>query len=133
MDPRSLSWAYIWLMTDTTQITLDLLNKTEAALQLKLDTLLSVSTEGDDPPDKWARAISTLLKTLDDMTARRTAIEARIAAKTHTRYEDMPPPTPEDEARFYERFRKLVGSITDGRRDGGTVGETSGVGPCSIP
>lgn len=29
----------------------------------------------------------------------------------YTRYEDMPPPTPEDEARFQARFEALVGAL----------------------
>ena len=29
----------------------------------------------------------------------------------YTRYEDMPPPTPEDEARFEAKFRKLVAAL----------------------
>ena len=29
----------------------------------------------------------------------------------YMRYEDMPPPTPEDEARFYARFQELVRAI----------------------
>lgn len=39
----------------------------------------------------------------------------------YMRYEDMPPPSPEQEAEFYERFKKLVGGILD---DG--VGPESG-------
>ena len=42
----------------------------------------------------------------------------------YTRWEDMPPPTPEDEARFFTRFRKLVGDIKlegIGPEDGQTV------------
>lgn len=29
----------------------------------------------------------------------------------YTRYEDMPPPTPEDEARFEARFRDLIAAL----------------------
>lgn len=31
----------------------------------------------------------------------------------YTRYEDMPPPTPEDEARFLERFKDLISRFDD--------------------
>ncbi len=47
--------------------------------------------------------------------AKLVKIEAEIPDKNpkYTRYEDMPPPTPEDEARFYARFRELIAGIDD--------------------
>ena len=66
-----------------------------------------------EPPDKWAKTFSALVKAEADAQARLSDREAEEAAKHHTRYEDMPPPTPEDEARFYARFRKLVGLVND--------------------
>jgi hypothetical protein len=100
-------------MTDTPKTKLDRLTRTEAAIQAKLDGLLQSPDTDDNPPDKWARSISTLMKALDDTAQQRAALEAHIAAKTHTRYEDMPPPTPEDEARFDALFKKLYDSIDD--------------------
>lgn len=45
--------------------------------------------------------------------AKLAKLEADIPDKTpkYTRYEDMPPPTPEDEARFHARFNELVRTI----------------------
>jgi len=46
-------------------------------------------------------------------------VEAERLASTkdadpkYTRYEDMPPPSPEDEAAFYERFKLLVGLVDE--------------------
>ena len=45
--------------------------------------------------------------------AKLAKLEAEIPDKNpkYMRYEDMPPPTPEDEARFYARFQDLVRNI----------------------
>ena len=56
-------------------------------------------------------------------TAKLAQIEAVTAAKLeaqspkYTRYEDMPPPTPEDEARFDARFEQLLKEIFDEEED----------------
>lgn len=102
-------------MTDTYDTDLDLINQTDAALRRQLKALLEGPKTESDPPDKWARAVSALTKARDENEARRARLESKIAAKTHTRYEDMPPPTPEDEARFHARFEKLIGEIIDER------------------
>lgn len=114
-------------MTDIHTTELDLFKRAEIALQAQLDAILLSVGKEDSPPDsastdKWAKSVSTLMKALDDAAQRRAAAEAKIAAKTYTRYEDMPPPTPEDEARFHERFRQLVGKIIDDRGEGETLG-----------
>ncbi len=98
-------------MTDILKTKLANLDRADTALQDKLNHLSGGSKDIDDAPEKWARAISTLMKAMDDIAARREKINAKIAAQTHTRYEDMPPPTPEDEARFNDRFRKLIRSL----------------------
>ena len=57
-------------------------------------------------------------------TAKLAQIEAVTAAKLeaqspkYMRYEDMPPPTPEDEARFHARFQEIMKNIRDAREDG---------------
>ena len=114
---------YSGLMTDIHTTELDLFKRAEIALHSQLDAILLSVGKEDSPPDststeKWAKSISTLLKALDDAAQRRAAAEAEIAAKTYTRYEDMPPPTPEDEARFYDEFRKLVGEVTHASPEG---------------
>ena len=112
-------------MTDLHKDTLDRLKRTELALQARLDNILDPPDVADGgeylPPDKWARSISGLMKALDDTATQRAAIETKIAAQTYTRYEDMPPPTPEDEARFHARFTQLIGEIIDARGSGDTL------------
>ena len=88
-----------------------------AGVQERLDDLITQSKKDSDPPDKYAKSMSALMKAQEDILARQANHKAAIAAKTHTRYEDMPPPTPEDEARFYARFEKLVKSIAESSPD----------------
>ena len=66
-----------------------------------------------EPPDKWAKTFSALVKAEADAKARLSEREAEEAAKQHTRYEDMPPPTPEDEARFDAEFQKILSALFD--------------------
>ena len=68
-----------------------------------------------EPPDKWAKTFSALVKAEADAQSRLSDREAEEAAKTHTRYEDMPPPTPEDEARFHDEFRTIMRDILKAR------------------
>jgi len=84
-----------------------------AGVQERLDDLITQPKKDSDPPDKYAKSMSALMKAQEDILARQANHKAAIAAKHHTRYEDMPPPTPEDEERFYARFRKLVGLVND--------------------
>jgi len=84
-----------------------------AGIQERLDDLITQPKKENDPPDKWSKSMSALMKAKADLLAQRDAEQVKAATKHHTRYEDMPPPTPEDEARFYARFEKLVKSIAE--------------------
>ena len=42
----------------------------------------------------------------------------------YMRYEDFPPPSPEDEAKFHARFRKLIREIAETRVSGPKEGQT---------
>jgi len=42
----------------------------------------------------------------------------------YMRYEDFPPPSPEDEAKFHARFRKLIREIAETRVSGPEEGQT---------
>ena len=84
-----------------------------AGIQARLDDLITQPKSESDPPDKWAKSFSALMKAEADAKARLENHRAKTFAKQHTRYEDMPPPTPEDEARFHERFEKLLAEIFD--------------------
>jgi polyphosphate kinase len=84
-----------------------------AGIQERLDDLITQPKSDSDPPEKFAKSISALMKAKADVLAQQEQEQAKELAKHHTRYEDMPPPTPEDEERFYARFRKLVGLVND--------------------
>ena len=84
-----------------------------AGIQERLDDLITQPKSEGDPPDKWAKSFSALMKAEGDAKARLEEHRAKAFAKQHTRYEDMPPPTPEDKARFHARFNKLLSEIFD--------------------
>jgi len=80
----------------------------------RLTELIAV-LDGDDPPEKFeklARAVSAQLKALRDIEARNADLQESADATRYTRYEDMPPPSPEDRARFIRRFERLYGQVT---------------------
>lgn len=47
-------------------------------------------------------------------------------AKKYMRYEDMPPPTPEQEAEFDAEFRRILSELCDGDKDGDENGPGEG-------
>ena len=61
--------------------------------------------------DKIARSMSSTLKCLSDLQAQNDRIRNADAEKKFTRYEDLPPPDPEDRRRFLERLDHLVAEI----------------------
>lgn len=71
----------------------------------------------------YAQKASPELSLQDQLIETKLRIEqaklAKLESETlredvkYMRYEDMPPPSPEQEAEFYERFKKLVGGILD--------------------
>jgi len=97
-----------------------------AGIQERLDDLITQPKADRGPPGQWSKDYSALLKARADTVAEIEARAAKTAATKHTRYEDMPPPTPEDEARFHARFRKIMRDIRDARRTG--VGGSDGRG-----
>jgi hypothetical protein len=84
-----------------------------AGIQERLDDLITQPKSEGDPPDKWAKSFSALIKAEADAKARLDDHRAKAFAKQHTRYEDMPPPTPEDEARFDAEFKKILSALFD--------------------
>jgi len=97
-----------------------------AGIQERLDDLITQPKEERGPPGQWSKDYSGLLKARADTVAEIEARAAKTAATKHTRYEDMPPPTPEDEARFHARFRKIMRDIRDARH--ANAGRTDGCG-----
>ncbi|WP_415811480.1 hypothetical protein [Litorimonas haliclonae] len=61
--------------------------------------------------DKIARSMSSTLKCLSDLQAQNERIRKADEEKKFTRYEDLPPPSPEDRRRFLERLDHLVAEI----------------------
>ena len=88
-----------------------------AGIQERLDDLITQPKSDGDPPDKWSKSVSALMKTKADLMAQQELEQAKQFAKQHTRYEDMPPPTPEDEARFHDRLRSLIHRIAKSEED----------------
>ena len=84
-----------------------------AGIQERLDDLITQPKSESDPPDKFAKSISALMKAKADVLAQQEAEQAKDFAKHHTRYEDMPPPTLEDEARFDAEFNKILAALFD--------------------
>ena len=87
-----------------------------AGIQERLDDLITQPKSDSDPPDKWAKSFSALIKAEADAKARLDDHCAKALAKKYTRYEDMPPPTPEDEARFHDRFQTIMRDILAARK-----------------
>lgn len=61
--------------------------------------------------DKIARSMSSTLKCLSDLQEQNARIRKADSEKKYTRYEDLPPPNPEDRRRFLERLDHLVAEI----------------------
>lgn len=61
--------------------------------------------------DKMARAISAQLKAMADIQTHNERAAQTDEDKKYLRYEDLPPPSPADRARFTQRFIDLVGQI----------------------
>ena len=84
-----------------------------AGIKFELDDLVTKPKSEREPPDKYAKSISALMKAKADLMAQQEREQAKAFAQIHTRYEDMPPPTPEDEARFDAEFTRLLKELFD--------------------
>ena len=82
-----------------------------AGIQERLDDLITQPKSERGPPGQWSKDYSGLLKARADTLAQIEARDAKAFAKQYTRYEDMPPPTPEDEARFDAEFQKILSEL----------------------
>ena len=94
----------------------------EKILQLGLKTLLdemerlSQEAKADGVVktvefERLAKAISTHLKTIDDVNAHQDRAAAAAKLQQYTAYEDLPPPSPAERARIIKRLQKLYASI----------------------
>ena len=86
-----------------------------ASVQERLTDLITQPKSDSDQPDQWSKSFTALVKAEEAAQARLDRHRAKTAATKHTRYEDMPPPTPEDEARFHDEFRTIMRDIRKAR------------------
>jgi hypothetical protein len=61
--------------------------------------------------ERLAKAISFHLKALSDIRQHNLEITELTQDVRHTAYEDYPPPSPEDRARFMARLQKLYSEV----------------------
>ena len=61
--------------------------------------------------EKLARAISVQFKALHDIEAHNQKIAQKGGNEKYLSYEDLPPPTPEERARFRDRLEHLIAKI----------------------
>lgn len=99
-------------MTDLTD---EFFDAALAGIQERLEDLVTQPRPKGDPPDSWSKSLSALMKSKSDLLAQREKEQAKTFATKHTRYEDMPPPTPEDEARFDAEFQSIMHDIQSAR------------------
>ena len=93
-------------MTDENQTYLDTLHDTRARLVAELKALNAPPEDGD-ALDRSPRNISATLKAIDDVQSQIDKAEEKLTKQTYSRWEDLPPPSPEDEARYYEDFKRI--------------------------
>lgn len=101
-----------------TELTHEFFDAALLAVKEQLEDLITTPKSEREPPDKFAKNLSALMKAQAETEAQYDAFRAKTFAKQYTRYEDMPPPTPEDEARFHARFAELVDRIAMSEEDG---------------
>jgi len=90
-----------------------------SALNRLIQDLESLADDGVDLADplkfeRSARAISACLKSLgavEDYNQQAAKIQKE---EKYTRYEDLPPPSPEEQDRFYARLESVIGKIEAG-------------------
>lgn len=99
---------YTGRMTDLTD---EFFEAALLAVKEQLEDLITTPKSERAPPDQFAKSLSALMKAQADTEAQYDAFRAKSFAKKHTRYEDMPPPTPEDEARFDAEFQKILSEL----------------------
>ena len=96
-----------------TDLSNEFFEATLSAVKEQLEDLITTPKSERAPPDKFAKDLSALLKAQAETQAQYEAFRAKTEAKKYTRYEDMPPPTPEDEARFDAEFQQILADLFD--------------------
>ena len=61
-----------------------------------------------------ARALTAQLKAIQDLDAHNKRQTQHKIGQTYTRYEDLPPPSPAEQDRFYARLKSAIHRIENG-------------------
>ncbi len=79
----------------------------------EVDALVDESCENVRPEilDKYARAITSQLKALQEIESHNRAQDKNDERRTYTAYEDFPAPTPDERERFKARLEHLISKI----------------------
>jgi len=98
-------------------------------IDLSSDTLLSaanrlleefdkLAAQKDDFPiqklEQCAKALCSQLKAIQELEAHNDRQSQTETGQTYTRYEDLPPPSPAEQDRFYARLKSAIARIEDG-------------------
>ncbi len=75
--------------------------------------------EGDERPtperlEKMAKSVSAQLKAIADIEQHNLRLRQSSQDKEYTRYEDLPPPSPQERARIKARFKDVVNQLIAG-------------------
>lgn len=87
-------------------------------LMQDLEGLAETTADNLDPLkfERSARAISACLKALQAVEDYNAKAAISRKDEKYTRYEDLPPPSPEEQDRFYARLESVIGKIEAGER-----------------
>lgn len=104
-------------MTDLPPKNIAALNRAITYQLGQLDQCLDRVDDEDPAPhmDRIAKSILLLLKTHADAAAHFKDVAAQELDTKYTKYEDIPPPSPEDRERFKARFLDLIDKLRSGQ------------------
>ena len=104
------------------------LTRTITRLIYEVDALVDEGCEDVRPEilDKYARAITSQLKALQEIDAHNRAQDKNEQSRTYTAYEDFPAPTPQERERFKQRLESLIAKIETRKK---VPKGSSGAGP----
>ncbi|WP_409433475.1 hypothetical protein ACJ3XI_02925 [Litorimonas sp. RW-G-Af-16] len=84
------------------------------ALTHLLAQIAALSNDAAGPPaemERLAKSVSAHLKSISDIQSHNERVAAHRFESQYTRYEDIPPPSPADRARFVARLQKLYAEV----------------------
>lgn len=91
------------------------LERTIAGLLEQLEALPIAPDQGvPDKYEKLAKAISVQMKAVQDIYAYNQRASEHTEQTKYLNYDNLPPPSPEDRARFIKRLTRLYNRINDG-------------------